>query len=215
MLHKEGKNIIALTLLCLALLNAAFYFYFASLLVLTLSISAVLLALVLQFFRNPTRKIAIADDKIVYAPCDGKVVVIEKTTEDEYFGDQRIQISIFMSPLNVHVNRNPVGGLVKYFRYHPGLFLVAWHPKSSTENERTTTVIDTGKHQILFRQIAGALARRIVAYVAEGQQVKQGEDMGFIKFGSRVDIFLPVDTAIEVNLQDIAKGNQTILARLS
>ena len=215
MLHKEGKNTIALTLLCLAMINAVIYTYAAALFSYVLAISIVLLILVLQFFRNPVRKIAVADDNIVYAPCDGKVVVIENTTEDEYFGDKRIQISIFMSPLNVHVNRNPVGGVVKFFRYHPGLFLVAWHPKSSTENERTTTVIDTGRHQVLFRQIAGALARRIVAYVQEGQRVNQGDDMGFIKFGSRVDIFLPVDAQIEVKLQDIAKGNQTILARLT
>jgi len=215
MLHKEGKNTISLTLICLALLNAIVYFYAATLMPYCLILSTILLILVLQFFRNPSRKIVVADNNIVYAPCDGKVVVIEKTTEDEYFGDERIQISIFMSPLNVHVNRNPIGGIVKFFRYHPGLFLVAWHPKSSTENERTTTVIDSGKHQVLFRQIAGALARRIVAYVQEGQEVRQGEDMGFIKFGSRVDIFLPTDAKIEVNLQDIAKGNQTILARLN
>jgi phosphatidylserine decarboxylase len=174
----------------------------------------VLFGLVLQFFRNPPRHIAAADNGIVYAPADGTVCVIEQTIENEYFKDKRLQISIFMSPLNVHVNRNPVSGITPYVRYHPGKYLVAWHPKSSTENERTTVVYDTGNTQILMRQIAGALARRIRCYLQEGQAVQQGVDMGFIKFGSRVDLFLPLDAKIEVQMNQQVKGNQTIVARL-
>ena len=173
-----------------------------------------LFLVILQFFRNPIRTIEKFDDNIVYAPADGKVVVIETVEETEYFKDKRLQISIFMSPFNVHVNRNPVSGVVQFYRYHAGKYLVAWHPKSSTENERTTTVINTGKHEVLFRQVAGAMARRIVAYVTEGQKVTQGEDMGFIKFGSRVDIYLPIDAKIEVKLDEVAVGNSTIIARL-
>jgi phosphatidylserine decarboxylase len=168
----------------------------------------------LQFFRNPVRKIEEFNDKFIYAPADGKVVVIEETTESEYFKDRRIQISIFMSPINVHVNRNPISGIVKYFRYHEGKYLVAWHPKASTENERTTTVIENGNTEILFRQVAGALAKRIVAYVKEGGYVRQGEDMGFIKFGSRVDVYLPLDAEILVNIDQKAFGNQTVIAKL-
>jgi phosphatidylserine decarboxylase len=140
--------------------------------------------------------------------------VIEETVETEYFKDKRIQVSIFMSPTNVHVNRNPIGGIVKFFRYHEGKYLVAWHPKASTENERTTVVIDNGKSQVLFRQVAGALAKRIIAYVKEGDAVTQGADMGFIKFGSRVDLYLPLDAKIDVKIDDQVKGNWTVVARL-
>jgi len=177
-------------------------------------LSLILFLLVLQFFRNPSREILISDDNIVYAPADGKIVTIEETEENEYFGDKRLQVSIFMSPANVHVNRNPVSGTVNYFKYHPGKYLVAWHPKSSTENERTTVVIDNGEDEILLRQIAGFLAKRIVNYVEVGQEVEQGKDMGFIKFGSRVDLFLPLDTKMEVEIGQKVKGNKTILARL-
>ncbi|MGI9159229.1 MAG: phosphatidylserine decarboxylase, partial [Saprospiraceae bacterium] len=142
-------------------------------------------------------------------------VVIEETVENEYFQEKRLQVSIFMSPLNVHVNRNPVSGTVRYFRYHPGKYLVAWHPKSSEENERTTVVYDTGKHEILMRQIEGALARRIRWYVYEGDAVQQGADMGFIKFGSRVDLFLPTDTQIEVQINQSVKGNKTVIGRFA
>ena len=149
------------------------------------------------------------------SPADGKVVVIEEVEADEYFTDKRIQVSVFMSPFNVHVNRNPVGGLVKYFKYHQGKYLVAWHPKSSTENERTTTVIETpSKREILFKQIAGALAKRIVWYVKEGQQVNQATEMGFIKFGSRVDLLLPLDSKIKVELNQKVKGGCTVIAEL-
>jgi len=169
---------------------------------------------VLQFFRNPEREIAEQNDKLIYAPADGKVVVIEATEEPEYFQDRRRQVSIFMSPLNVHVNRSPLSGTVKYFRYHPGKYHVAWHPKSSTENERTTTVIENGGTEILLRQIAGALAKRISNYLTEGEQVQQGVDIGFIKFGSRVDLFLPLDAEIKVDIDQVVKGNQTVIAKL-
>jgi len=170
--------------------------------------------LVLQFFRNPNREIILTDDNIVYAPADGKIVTIEEVVENEYFNAKKLQVSIFMSPVNVHVNRNPVSGTVNYFRYHPGKYLVAWNPKSSTENERTTVVINNGEEEILLRQIAGFMAKRIVNYLDVGEEVEQGKDMGFIKFGSRVDLFLPLDTKIEVTLGQKVKGNKTILARL-
>jgi phosphatidylserine decarboxylase len=151
----------------------------------------------------------------VLSPADGKVVVIEEVEEPEFFQGKRLQVSFFMSPFNVHVNRNPVSGFIKYFKYHPGKYLVAWHPKSSTENERTTTVIERPNGvQILFRQIAGAMARRIVWYVKEGQAAKQGGEMGFIKFGSRVDVFLPLDAKVTVGLNQVVKGGVTVLAEI-
>ena len=150
-----------------------------------------------------------------YAPADGRVCVIEAVEEQEYFLEKRLQVSIFMSPFNVHVNRNPVSGIVNYFRYHPGKYLVAWHPKSSTENERTTVVYNLGgETEILMRQIAGALAKRIKWYIQEGDPVKQGGDMGFIKFGSRVDLYLPLGTKVEVSMNQQVKGNKTVIARL-
>jgi phosphatidylserine decarboxylase len=168
--------------------------------------------LILQFFRNPTRTVSINDNHII-APVDGKVVVIEEVYEAEYFKDKRIQVSIFMSPINVHVTRYAVNGKVKYSKYHPGKYLVAWHPKASTENERTTVVIENKVFgDILYRQIAGALARRIVNYAQEGMQVIQGEDAGFIKFGSRVDLFLPIGTKVNVALNQKAVGGKTIIA---
>jgi phosphatidylserine decarboxylase len=214
MLHKEGTQLIGFSFLLLAVANLLALTYAPSWAMSIFLISLLFWGIIVQFFRNPVRTIPTFDDSIVYAPADGKVVVIEETTETEYFGDRRMQVSIFMSPLNVHVNRNPIGGIVKYFRYHAGEYLVAWHPKASTENERTTTVISNGKTEVLFRQIAGALAKRIIAYVKEGDNVTQGEDMGFIKFGSRVDLYLPLDAKIEVQIGDIAKGNKTIVARL-
>lgn len=179
-----------------------------------LVVSVALYLVVLQFFRNPVREVMVADQNIVYAPADGRVCVIEEVMEAEYFQDKRLQVSIFMSPFNVHVNRNPVSGIVNYFRYHPGKYLVAWHPKSSTENERTTVVYDLGDSEILMRQIAGAMAKRIKWYVGEGDEVKQGHDMGFIKFGSRVDLFLPLDANIEVVMNQQVRGNKTIVARI-
>ena len=174
----------------------------------------ILFGLVVQFFRNPVRTIEKMDNSIVYAPADGQVVVIEETEEPEYFKDKRLLISVFMNPLNVHANRNSIGGTIDFYRYHPGKKMVAWHPKSSTENERTTVVINNGKTKILLRQIAGSVARRIVCYLKEGQKVEQGSEMGFIKFGSRVDIYLPLDAKVEVKLQDIVVGNKSVIAYL-
>lgn len=214
MIHKEGYKILTSLFVLLVLLVIAFAVWVPAVYPFLLVAAVLFFLLVLQFFRNPKRLILSADNEKVYAPADGKVVVIEETEENEFFKDKRIQISIFMSPINVHVNRNPIGGEVIYSEYHPGKYLVAWHPKSSTENERTTVVIDSGKHQVLFRQIAGAMAKRIKNYLKVGQQVKQGDDMGFISFGSRVDVFLPLDAKIDVNIGDKVKGNQTVLALL-
>jgi len=175
-------------------------------------IGLVFLIIILQFFRNPNRDLSI-NEKVVFAPVDGKVVVIEEVFESEYFKDKRIQVSIFMSPINVHVTRYGASGKINFSKYHPGKFLVAWHPKASTENERTTVVINNPIFgEILYRQIAGALARRIVNYAKQGTQVTQGDDAGFIKFGSRVDLFFPLGTKINVKLNDVAKGNRTIVA---
>ena len=181
-------------------LNGSFIFY-----------RSLLFLIILQFFRSPHFHIS-TDEKQVLCPADGKVVVIEETDETEFLKDKRIQISVFMSPVNVHVNRNPIAGVVKYFKYHPGKYLVAWHPKSSTENERTTIVIENSEGiPVLFRQIAGALARRIVWYVKEGDEVEQGQQFGFIKFGSRVDVFLPLGTKINVGIGEVVKGGRTVL----
>ena len=174
----------------------------------------ILFILVLQFFRNPKRNTQINDNYII-APADGKVVVIEEVVEKEYFKDKRRQISIFMSPLNVHVTRYPIGGTIKFSKYHPGKYLVAWHPKSSEENERTTIVVDNASlGEILYRQVAGAVARRIVNYAKLGQTVEQGADAGFIKFGSRIDIFVPLDMKIEVSMDQVTRGGETIIARI-
>jgi len=213
-IHKEGHKILISLALLLAIINALVCWYAPKLLTPLTILSVLFFLLVLQFFRSPKREIVIPDDNIVYAPADGKIVAIEEVQENEYFDDKRIQISIFMSPTNVHVNRNPIGGTINYFKYHPGKYLVAWHPKSSTENERTTVVIGNGEVEILLRQIAGAVAKRIVNYVEEGEKVIQGKEMGFIKFGSRVDLFLPLNTQIEVALNQKVKGNRTVIARV-
>ena len=213
-IHKEGYKIIIVTMLLLAVANIIMMKFTPEILAnIFLLISIVFFFLVVQFFRNPKRNTLI-NDKHVIAPADGKVVVIEDVHEDEFFKEKRKQISIFMSPLNVHVNRNPISGEVKYAKYHPGKYLVAWHPKSSTENERTTVVIENKKTSILFRQIAGAVARRIVMYSKVGQYANQGEDMGFIKFGSRIDIFVPLDCKINVNINDKMIGGETVIATL-
>lgn len=183
---------------------------------LLLTLGALVMAyLIIQFFRIPKRTCTFTD-KDIMCPADGKVVVIEEVEETEYFKDKRIQISIFMSPMNVHANYNPISGKVSYVKYHPGLFLVAWHPKSSTENERTTMVVQhsSGK-EVLFRQIAGAVARRICYYIRPEQHVMTGEEFGFIKFGSRIDVFLPIGTKINVNLGDLVKGKLTKLGELN
>lgn len=214
MFHKEGFKIILVAALLMVgglLLMDNFIHVFwlqKSLMILLL----VFFVLVLQFFRDPKRNTVLNDDHII-APADGKVVVIEDVEENEYFNEKRKQISIFMSPLNVHVTRYPVSGKVAYSKYHPGKYLVAWHPKSSEDNERTTIVVKNQRvGEILYRQIAGAVARRIVNYAKTGQQVIQGEDAGFIKFGSRIDIFVPLDMKIKVELNQKTKGGETILA---
>ena len=168
---------------------------------------------VLWFFRIPTRQLTTGENLVV-APADGKVVVIEEVYEPEYFKDKRLQVSIFMSPINVHQNLNPISGVVKYFKYHPGKYLVAWHPKSSTLNERTSYVIGNGKVEILSRQIAGALARRIAYYVKEGDSVQQTKEFGFIRFGSRVDMFLPIGTKVVVEKDQVTQGGVTVIAEL-
>jgi phosphatidylserine decarboxylase len=216
LLHREGHKIIFFTMLILGVVNFLSYQFIGDNWIskTILSISLVFFILILQFFRNPSRKTIINDSHVI-APADGTVVVIEDVEETEYFKDKRKQVSIFMSPINVHVNRNPISGLVKYAKYHPGKYLVAWHPKSSTENERTTVVIANSKAEVLFRQIAGALAKRIVYYVREGQQVQQGNEMGFIKFGSRIDLYLPLTAQINVQLQEKTRGGETIIATLA
>lgn len=214
-LHREGRVILISLALVLGAIVAVLYawlgigvvFYIA------LALSIGVFILFAQFFRIPRREV-VAGDNDVISPSDGKVVVIEEVEETEYFKDKRIQISVFMSPLNVHAQWSPIEGEVKYVKYHPGLFLVAWHPKSSTDNERTTIVIKGAKDQVLFRQIAGAVARRIRYYVKPGQQVSQGEECGFIKFGSRIDIFLPLDAKVKVNIGDKVQGKLTVLAEL-
>ena len=213
-IHKEGKKFLIGTAIIFGVILFTGYYFFPTLLPFVSAIIAFLFIAILQFFRNPIREIVEANDNIVYAPADGKIVVIEEVEEQEYFKTKRIQVSIFMSPTNVHVNRNPISGKINYYKYHPGKYLVAWHPKSSLENERTTVVIDNGSDEILLRQIAGALAKRIVNYVNVGEDVVQGTDMGFIKFGSRVDLFLPLDTKINVKIGDKVKGNKTVIANL-
>jgi len=215
MFHKEGGKIILIstTVFVLLLLAADYFFKDTPLLRMAVMLTGLFfLIMILQFFRNPKR-IHDAADHLVTAPVDGKVVVIEEVYESEYFKDQRLQVSIFMSPVNVHVTRYPVNGKVNYSKYHPGKYLVAWHPKASTDNERTTVVIENRIFgEVLYRQIAGALAKRIVNYAQEGMQVVQGTDAGFIKFGSRVDIYLPVGTKVDVKLGQKAIGNKTVIA---
>jgi phosphatidylserine decarboxylase len=215
--HKEGYTSLALCILFIFVINAFIQFYFPQAFAfkwVVYILSFALFVIIVQFFRSPAIAIT-TDEKVVLCPADGKVVVIEEVEETEYLKDKRIQISVFMSPINVHINRNPITGIVKYFKYHPGKYLVAWHPKSSTENERTTIAIENSQGvTVLFRQIAGALARRIVWYVKEGDKAQQGEQFGFIKFGSRVDIFLPIGTKINVELNEVVKGGKTVLAEL-
>ena len=214
MFHKEGAQSILIGIVFTAVvLLLSDKFIDLNWLKMAIQISAfVLLIIILQFFRNPKRTV-ITNDNQILAPVDGKVVVIEEVYEGEFFKDKRIQVSIFMSPINVHVTRYALSGLVKFSKYHPGKFLVAWHPKASEENERTTVVIENKTFgAVLYRQIAGALARRIVNYAEEGMQVIQGEDAGFIKFGSRVDLFLPLGTPINVVLNQKAIGGKTVIA---
>ena len=214
MFHKAGFKIIRNTTIALLSVNGFIWCVFGESIIIKLITftSVVFIILILQFFRNPKRVSPVNSNHLM-APADGKIVVLEETVEHEYFKDRRIQVSIFMSPFNVHVNRYPITGEVKFTKYHPGKFLVAWHPKSSTENERTTIVVENEKTgPILLRQIAGAVAKRIVLYAKKGEECSQGDDMGFIKFGSRVDLYLPLDAKINIKLNDIVKGGQTIIA---
>lgn len=215
--HKEGYASLLLVLVFSAIIHFIAFYFFPTFLIAHIFahlISLFLIITILQFFRDPKREHKKGDNLII-APADGKVVVIEETEEAEYFKGKRLQVSIFMSPLNVHINRYPISGDVTFFKYHPGKFLAAWEPKSSTDNERTTVVV---KHkngtEILFRQIAGALARRIVWYCKQGDKAEQCGEMGFIKFGSRVDLFLPVGTKLNVKIGDVVKGSQSVLGEI-
>ncbi|MDA8594959.1 phosphatidylserine decarboxylase family protein [Flavobacteriaceae bacterium] len=216
MFHKEGYKIIAISAL-ITVISILLIDHFVHIEWLKISLQVVLLFLlvmILQFFRNPKRNTKL-DDATIVSPVDGKVVVIEEVYEAEYFKDKRLQVSIFMSPINVHVTRYPLSGTVKYSKYHPGKYLVAWHPKSSTENERTTVVVENNIFgEVLYRQIAGAMAKRIVNYAKKDMVVMQGADAGFIKFGSRVDLYLPLDAKIKVNLDQKVKGGEQIIATI-
>lgn len=214
-IHKEGHRMLITLFVILTVLNVSIRFIFpenGTLQAIIAGFSLFIFLLILQFFRNPSRKYTINENQIL-APADGKVVVIEEVEEPEYYKGKRRQISVFMSPINVHINRNPISGEVKYFKYHPGKYLVAWHPKASLENERTTVVLENKMNQsILMRQIAGALAKRIVWYIKETDHVAQTDEFGFIKFGSRVDVFVPLDAKIKVQLGQVTKGGITVLA---
>ena len=216
-IHREGYKTIFIIAVAFALINlASFYyisFHYPWLSWLIFIISFVFLLFIISFFRVPDRKLT-SQENLVICPADGKVVVIEETVDEEYFKDKRLQVSIFMSPLNVHQNRNPVSGEVVYNQYHKGKYLVAWNPKSSTENERHTTVVKNGYGEILYKQIAGAVARRIVNYLTVGQKVEQSTEYGFIKFGSRVDILLPVGAKLNVKIDEMVQGGVTVLAQL-
>lgn len=215
--HREGWPSLIIVLAFSAIITFIAHYFFPEFAIahwFAYLLSGFLIITILQFFRDPKRTFTINEGQII-APADGKVVVIEETEEGEYFKDKRLQVSIFMSPINVHINRYPIAGKVVFFKYHPGKFLAAWEPKSSTDNERTTIVVEhkNGK-QILFRQIAGALARRIVWYCKEGDVASQCGEMGFIKFGSRVDLFLPLNTKLHVKIGDVVKGSQSVLGEI-
>jgi phosphatidylserine decarboxylase len=215
--HREGFPFLWYVLAAVLFSGLAVYWFLGDYLILQIVLWILLsdvLILCLQFFRNPDRTVQVTNDQVLLAPADGKVVVIEEVEEPEFLGDRRIQVSIFMSPFNVHVNRHPIGGKIVYSQYHPGLFLMAWNPKSSTENERTTVVYEQNGQRLLVRQIAGFLARRILCYAQVGQSVRQGDELGFIRFGSRVDIFLPLDAQIQVGLDEVVTGNRTVIATL-
>ena len=214
-IHKEGRRLLLILFLALVALNVILNTIIAdkNWVLASVVISAILFLLVLQFFRSPT-VIPVINENHILAPADGKVVAIEDVVEEEYFNSPKTQVSIFMSPVNVHVNRNPVAGVVSYFKYHPGKYLVAWHPKSSTENERTTVVVKMKNDlEVMFRQIAGAVARRIKYYVDEGDTVEQGSEFGFIKFGSRVDVLMPPEFQVKVSVGAKTRAGKTILAQ--
>lgn len=216
-IHKEGYKTIALCALIFGAVNIIFFYFFSASMPdvswIVFGVSLVVMLFIISFFRSPKRNCTVAHHQVI-CPADGKVVVIEETMETEYFKDKRLQVSIFMSPANVHINRIPMSGKVEYSQYHKGKYLVAWSPKSSTENERHSVVIKSDSAEILVKQIAGALAKRIVNYLAVGQRVLQGNEMGFIKFGSRVDVILPVGTELNVKLNQQVKGGVTVLATI-
>lgn len=217
-IHREGHVILLIVIVVLVVLNLVVHHFWGhnkGLMYVSYGLSAIIFLMFAQFFRNPTRQTEVNQHHVI-APADGKIVIIEEVEEPEYFKGRRLQVSIFMSPINVHVNRNPVSGIVRYFKYHPGDYLVAWHPKSSTLNERTTVVVrNEAGIEVLFRQIAGALARRICWYVKEGDSVKQGEEFGFIKFGSRIDVYLPPGTPVDVSIGQKVTGGETVLAHFN
>ena len=216
-IHREGYKTIAVCTIIFIALNVLFSWFFSSSLLWLCVVFFIatfgLLLFIVSFFRIPARTLTLNEGQVI-APADGKVVVIEEAVDDEYFKTKRLQVSVFMSPANVHVNRNPISGEIVYNQYHKGKYLVAWNPKSSTENERHSVVIKNGNTEILVKQIAGALAKRIVNYLEVGQQVKQGDEFGFIKFGSRVDLLLPPGTKINVGLNEAVKGGVTVIATL-
>jgi len=214
-IHREGHRILLSLIVILLIINWAFYALFpdaTSVHQLSAIASGSVFILVLQFFRSPNRKHNLGNDWVL-CPADGEIVAIEEVEEPEYYQGKRLQVSVFMSPLNVHVNRYAISGKVTYFKYHEGLYLIASHPKSSTENERTTVVVENGSRSVLLRQIAGAVARRIVTYAKVGDEAKQGDEFGFIKFGSRVDIFMPTDVSVQVKLGEVVKGGITVIAK--
>ncbi len=216
-IHKEGYTTIAISALIFGAVNMAFFYFFSAAMPVTgwllFGGSLIVLLFIISFFRSPATSLTLDCNKVI-APADGKVVVIEEVFDDEYYKDKRLQVSIFMSPANVHVNRNPIGGEVLYSKYHKGKYLVAWHPKSSLENERHSVVIKNESESILIKQIAGAVAKRIINYLQVGQEVEQGAEMGFIKFGSRVDVLLPLTAKVNVTLNQTVKGGVTLISTL-
>jgi phosphatidylserine decarboxylase len=214
-LHKEGYTTLLLGFVLLFILDTTTYYFFPGLFTLVLIISILLFSFLVSFFRKPDRNVAVPFEEKFLSPCDGKVVVIEKIFEPEFLKEECIQVSVFMSPLNVHINWYPSSGEVLYYKYHPGKYLAAWNPKASTDNERTTICYQTENKKVLLRQVAGALARRIVCYAEPGKSIRQGDELGFIKFGSRVDIYLPADSTISVKIGEVVTGNRTELAKLA
>jgi len=216
-IHKEGYRTIAIAVLIFGAINISFFYFFSASMPfwswVVFWVSLIILLFIISFFRSPKRAFIVAHHQVI-CPADGKVVVIEEAVESEYFKDKRLQVSIFMSPANVHINRIPMSGKVEYSQYHKGKYLVAWNPKSSTENERHSVVIKSDSAEILVKQIAGAMAKRIVNYLKVGESVSQGNEMGFIKFGSRVDVLLPVGTELNVELNQKVKGGVTVLATI-
>ena len=214
-IHKEGYPTLLFSFIFLAIINIVIHTYLYPLFPFFAFLSIILYLFLISFFRRPDRSVSILSDTDILSPCDGKVVVIEQVYEPEFLKADCLQVSVFMSPLNVHINWHPINGEILYSKYHPGKFLAAWNPKASTENERTTVAYGVRTNKIVLRQVAGALARRIVCYAKSGNQATQGGEMGFIKFGSRVDLYLPLDTKLNVKLDQVVTGNRTVLATLT